>query len=1283
LQATLLGVSIAIILALVTALVGPHFVDWTQYRAAFEREATRLAGQPVRIGGAMDVRLLPTPSVLLGRVELGSAAEPQVRIQEIYAELVLGALMRGTVRAAELRVVGPQVSLNLAPNGSAELPAIRVGFDPEQFLIDRIAVEDARVTLTDRASGTSLGLEGLWFRGELRSLLGPAKGEGGFTAANERFGYRLAASKVGDDGIKLRLGLDPSDHPLSIEADGALKLEDNTPRFDGTLTMSRLAAVAGASGRGGAAPPWRATAKVKASPERALLEQLEYTYGPEDRALKLTGTADLHFGKAPRFDGVLSARQADLDRVLALPEGSSRLPLAALKAFIEPLASSYRPSFPVRLGVGVDAVTLASGTLQNLRGDIKLDGDGWDLETIEFRGPGFAQVRLSGRLAAAPQGVSFKGPAQIEATDPRSFLGWLEGRADAIPRQAGLLRASGDLSIGPQQFAVDRLKFEFDRKTIEGRLAYAADGARPRLDADLKAGELDVDGVLAFARAAFDGSALSRPRDIALTVDVGRATFAGVAIKGVSGTFKLDPAGITFDRVRVADLADAAFDLNGRMEGALEAPRGTVTFDVDARGLDGTVALLSRYWPDATELLRHAALRIVPLKAHATLGIEPVSPTDPGGNSKVKLALEGSAATLRLKFAADAAGDLGALKLPEFRLDGNLSATDGAALIGLLGLDRVLNVDKRAGTLAVAVRTMSGADARVEARLNAGGLAASANGTARLFSAAGLATALDVTLQAADASPLRRGSIAQGALLPVALRAKLNASATELALDNLSGAVGGAPLRGKLKLGFGAPKRIEGQVDTDALNIPALLAIIAGAPRTVVRPDVPIWAGEPFGDGVLADLSGRIDFTAARAALTPRLTARQLRGALHVEPAEIAIENVEGTLAGGRASGQLALRRDADGLGVRAHVSLLGADAAVLLPGEGKAPVNGRLALQADIEGSGLSPASLIGSLSGAGNITLEDAQISDLDPRAFNAAIRVAEQSPAVDAVRIRDVVSTVLAGGRLAVPRLDAAITISAGQASITPSTALGQGADLAISGSADLADASIDARLTLAGPVISEGANSIRPDILVSLKGPYSAPKRIIDVSALSGWLTLRSVERQAKQISAIEAERRELERREAERRETERREVERREAERREAERRDIERRETERREAERREGEKREAEKREADKRETERKAAEAKASTSSIPAALPVPRIMEEEGAPARAVRPHRVRQPTAEQAPTLPPPLSIGPSPGAGRPAPSPPRAGSAAAQTPPPSPPRSALDRLFGVQR
>ena len=264
----------------------------------------------------------------------------------------------------------------------------------------------------------------------------------------------------------------------------------------------------------------------------------------------------------------------------------------------------------------------------------------------------------------------------------------------------------------------------------------------------------------------------------------------------------------------------------------------------------------------------------------------------------------------------------------------------------------------------------------------------------------------------------------------------------------------------------------------------------------------------------------------------------------------------------------------------------------------------------------GSVPASLVGSLTGSGTIALEDAQIASLDPRAFSAAISAADRGMAIDTARIRDIVATMLDGGALVVPRLDAAFAVNAGQARTGPVLIYAQGANLNLLANADLAESTFDARMTLFGPSVSEGANTTRPEILVTLKGPLAAPKRTVDVAALSAWLMLRSVERQAKHIDTIEGERRDFERREAERREAERRDAERREAERKEAERRD-----------------------------------AEARAITSTVPAALPAPAIINEERSRslrARIQRPRttapRVVEPAA---PALPPPLNIGPAPG------------------------------------
>ena len=48
----------------------------------------------------------------------------------------------------------------------------------------------------------------------------------------------------------------------------------------------------------------------------------------------------------------------------------------------------------------------------------------------------------------------------------------------------------------------------------------------------------------------------------------------------------------------------------------------------------------------------------------------------------------------------------------------------------------------------------------------------------------------------------------------------------------------------------------------------------------------------------------------------------------------------------------------------------------------------------------------------------------------------------------------------------------------------------------------------------------AAGARPDIYMSLRGPFASPTRGIDLSALTGWLTLRAVENQSKKLQSIE-------------------------------------------------------------------------------------------------------------------------------------------------------------------
>ena len=602
-QTTLLGLAIAIILALVAALVGPLLVDWGSYRSVFEREATRLVGLDVRVTGAIDGRLLPSPQLRLHDIEIGRAGDDKVRARSLDIEFALGPLLRGEWRASELHLVGPQLNLGLDASGHLQAPNLAIGFDPDALSIDRLSIEDGKVTLSDAGADGSVTLEHVWFKGEARSLLGPIKGEGAANVGGDLYPFRLSAGRLSDDGkLKLRVNVDPVNHPLSAEADGMVSVNNGAPSFDGTLNLRRPVGIA--TGGRALSQPWHLGGKIKATSSSALMQNVEFQYGSQDKGFKLTGVADLKFGKQPRFDGVLSADQIDLDRALGEADGSRLPPATALRKLAQLAGGAFRPKIPIKIGIGIDQATLGGDTVQNLRGDVSTDAKGWNLDRFEFRAPGYTQARVSGHLAVDDEHVTFTGPADLKTSDPKALTAWLEGRAAPAQSELRPMSLRGELTLASDKIAVERLNAEFDRKAIAGNLAYVfAAGARSaRLDAALTAPDLDIDAALAFGKALLAGSGIERPHDMAIAADIGHATIAGLDARDASVRLKVDAGGLQIDRLSVADLGGAAFSASGRIVTA-PSPQGSIDVNLDARDMTPVTALLARFAPKAAVVL--------------------------------------------------------------------------------------------------------------------------------------------------------------------------------------------------------------------------------------------------------------------------------------------------------------------------------------------------------------------------------------------------------------------------------------------------------------------------------------------------------------------------------------------------------------------------------------------------------------------------------------------------------------------------------------------------------
>jgi large subunit ribosomal protein L24 len=340
-------------------------------------------------------------------------------------------------------------------------------------------------------------------------------------------------------------------------------------------------------------------------------------------------------------------------------------------------------------------------------------------------------------------------------------------------------------------------------------------------------------------------------------------------------------------------------------------------------------------------------------------------------------------------------------------------------------------------------------------------------------------------------------------------------------LDNFSGAVGGIPARGKLAVDFAPTTRVEGQIEADTLDAPALLAMLVGLP---VTPDGRGWSAEPFGKGLLDGAEGRVELRTARANITPKLTLRQARGTVKFSRSEVAFAEIEGGMADGQLRGQLVFQKRADGISANGRLRLSNADAATLLANDGKAAVTGRVVLEIDVEGIGLSPQSLIGSLHGNGVVSISRAQFAALNPKIFETAARATDQAETIDMKKIGEVASRALESGTLSIPSAEGVVTIANGQIRLANWATRAEGAALTVTGSVDLKEQNLSARLALSGNVDASQAGGERPGVSVFLNGPIANPKRTLDVSALTAWLTLRMVEQQSKQLEAMEAKRR---------------------------------------------------------------------------------------------------------------------------------------------------------------
>ena len=1104
-QTTLLGLAIAFILALIAALVGPFFIDWNRFRPQFEAEASKIIGAPVRVGGGLDARLLPTPSLRLRSVVVGGPNDlGKVRADKLDVEFSLGDLMRGEWRANELTINGVALDLGLDREGRIDWPASNGSFDFASLSIDRLNLT-GRIALHDAASRATLELSDIAFSGDVRSLAGAVRGGGNFTMDGTRYPFRVSSGQSGDgSGNRVHLSIDPGDRPLTADLEGVLSFQSRVPRFEG---MATLASPPPKKGNETAATPWKITTKVKANYLTAQLDQIEFSYGTEDRALKFVGTGDARFGDAPLLHAALSARQLDADKFMARDDKDAAAPARVLPAFRTALAALPRLPIASQVDFGAEQIMLGGRPLQNLSGGLHGDAALWAIDRLDLRAPGSTRIAFNAARAPVAASGNFSGVLDIDCSDPDVLFAWLQGRGEVAYRNQKPLRLHGEVSVAADRITIDALKAELNGGAVEGRVALATlPSGGSRLEAALKADNLDLDAAGGFIRSL----QAEWPDEASVVLDVGRAISAGQELKPLTARLTYTPKDIILDRARIGSPDNIMLEGGGNFDRVHAT--GKLTLAATSASMVQLAGVITPLSPQIAARL--TAANTAPGPVHANLALE-LGTGKAASSDRVAASAEFDLDAPQLKGQVSASAsplsssiraiDLDALSRSEVNLRAKFSAERGDALLALLGLDHAVAA---AGSLQFegSANGMFRQPLRLSAKMWGANIDAEAQGTTEPWSQK---ANLNLKIRSVNLAPLVALKPSDSSAQNVRLFANLSLAGNKLSLDDLDSVAAGSRLRGHLAINLDEPREIDGELGVDALALSPVVALAIGAAGH--------GASEPLGAGLFRGWRGNVGFEALSATLPGGIELRPLGGTVKSDGQSLQLEALKGKIGGGDVNGSLDARSNANGLTLNARVELAGVDGAALHYRGLKMPT-GRTSAQMALMSQGRSLEALTGALSGNGTVKLESAAIAGIDPRALDAAIRASDLNQVPDDTRLRQVVDSVLSAAGFPVASAEFPFIIRDGRLRVDATTLETQGARAIVSGGYDIPADQADIRASLASTVI--GSATSRPEIQLFAAGPPDTMNRTIDVTALSSWLAVRKIDRETRRLDAIE-------------------------------------------------------------------------------------------------------------------------------------------------------------------
>jgi uncharacterized protein involved in outer membrane biogenesis len=498
-------------LALAALFAVPYFVDWNGYRGVFEEEATRILGREVRVGGDVNVRLLPAPYVRFDKLRIAdpsaTTGEPFFRAESFTMKLSVPPLLKGILEANEIELKRPVLRLAVDADGGGNWRTLSIApgslpFVPADISLQSVRIKDGMVALQGPKGSEFAQIDGL--DGELKadSIDGPFSFKGTANWQGAPRELRIATGATDADGAIRFKTIIRAERGNTYSVDGRLIDLKGRPRLEGEMTAKfelddapAEPAAPAPDGTVRTAKAEKAGADFKATlagdAKGLKLDGITVSFERLGQPQLISGSAEATWSDVLNVELNLASRWLDLDRIAG--SGGAKRPLDTAQSFVGAIMDALPMQAETKVRFDIDQANLGGEAVSAIRLEAARSNGALRLKDLRAGLPGGAKLTLDGAVADVANARTFQGDLALRGTSLPRFLTWVTkdtSVADLV-RSDGPFSLQGRLSLNDRAIDLTDAGAEVGGMPLNGAVHYAG-GERTKLAVVVDAQQIDA-----------------------------------------------------------------------------------------------------------------------------------------------------------------------------------------------------------------------------------------------------------------------------------------------------------------------------------------------------------------------------------------------------------------------------------------------------------------------------------------------------------------------------------------------------------------------------------------------------------------------------------------------------------------------------------------------------------------------------------------------------------------------------------------------------------------------